>query len=105
MSYLCDICGTQFAEPLVVQKHERLGDWSTVARQELCPICNTPYISRAVDCQCGGLRLENERMCRACRGSLLKRVSAFFDELTAEEEEQFDDWMDGDSIIHRKAWK
>ena len=29
----------------------------------------------------------------------------FCDSLTAEEEEQLDDWMDGDSIKSRREWK
>ena len=45
------------------------------------------------------------RLCRACRGDLLRRFTAFADTLTAEEEDQLDDWLDGDTITNRRTWK
>jgi hypothetical protein len=36
---------------------------------------------------------------------LKKKIINFFDYMTAEEEEQFDIWMDGDSIVNRRKWK
>ena len=46
-----------------------------------------------------------EWLCRPCRRRLLKAVTAFFDDLTVEEEAQFDEWMDGDSITDRRRWE
>ena len=33
-----------------------------------------------------------------------KRLTEFADSLTAEEEQQVDDWMDGDTITNRRNW-
>lgn len=105
MSYICEICGLEFDEPLRIKRAERYGEFILHPTTEICPACNLPYFSKAEPCTCGGLRLEEDILCRKCRGELLKRVNEFFDELTAEEEEQFDSWMDGSSIEHRKNWE
>lgn len=104
MKYLCDICNTSFEEPLVIERPERLGEWFSTDRQELCPICAQPHFSEVDECACGGVRRLHEIMCRDCRRALLKRVADFFDTMTSEEEAQFDDWMDGDSITERNRW-
>ena len=44
------------------------------------------------------------RLCDDCRKSLLDRLTEFADGLTAEEEQQVDDWMDGDTITNRRNW-
>lgn len=105
MSYICDVCNTAFDEPLIVKRNVNLNGWFESTEEALCPICNNPYISKAEPCACGGLRRAHALMCRSCREDLAKRVNDFFDGLTAEEEQQFDDWMDGDTITNRKAWK
>ena len=43
-------------------------------------------------------------LCESCRMSLKRRVTEFFDTLTAEEEQQFDAWMEGSSITERRAF-
>ena len=39
------------------------------------------------------------------REALLARITNFFDTLTCEEESQFDEWMDGDSVSDRRHWE
>ena len=104
MRYQCDVCNTIFDEPRIQTRTERLGEWFSTSREVLCPICATPYFSEIEHCKCGGNRRVNEHMCRECRAELLTRVRTFFDEFTAEEEEQFDEWMDGDTVTNRKEW-
>ena len=43
-------------------------------------------------------------LCGSCRKDLLRRFTAFADTLTAEEEAQLDDWLDGDTITNRRNW-
>lgn len=105
MRYRCDICETVFDEPRVVKRQERLNGFLYSDETAMCPICATPYFSEVEDCTCGGVRERNKPLCKECRSNLLKRITGLFDELTAEEEEQFDDWMDGDSITSRKRWR
>lgn len=105
MSYLCEICGTVFEEPFVQDRRDILGGFPFRDKVSLCPICATPYYHKVEECTCGGVRSVGEKLCRGCRRGLLKRVVDFFDGLTAEEEEQFDDWMDGESITNRKRWR
>lgn len=104
MSYLCDICSVAFDEPLVIKRTVRLNGWLHNEEEALCPLCATPYFSEADRCKCGEVKPKSKNLCRKCKRELLERVTAFFDELTAEEEEQFDEWMDGDTITNRKAW-
>lgn len=104
MRYQCDVCNTIFAEPRIQTSTERLGEWFSTYQEALCPICATPHFSEIERCKCGGNRRVNEHMCRECRAELLARVRTFFDGFTAEEEEQFDEWMDGDTVTNRKEW-
>lgn len=104
MSYLCEICGTAFDEPTIIERNENIAGFWVPYRAAVCPICGTPYFVKAEECSCGGVRIAGDRLCKECRGNLLKRITGFFDELTVEEEEQFDDWMDGESIANRKRW-
>lgn len=83
----------------------------TVFRAEFCkslecPACESPEVEPAEDCpKCGGAMRPGDRLCRSCRKALLARVTDFFDTLTYEEETQFDEWMDGNSITDRRHWE
>lgn len=71
-----------------------------------CPACESPDVEPAEDCpKCGGGIRPEDWLCRACRKKLLARVTDFFDTLTENEESQFDEWMDGNSITDRRHWE
>ena len=71
-----------------------------------CPACESSMVEAAEACpKCGGAMRPRDWLCRPCRRRLVKRVIAFFDDLTCEEEAQFDDWMDGDSVTDRRRWE
>ena len=102
----CQICDAYFDVPMVLE-----GADSTVVpgyrfREELCPVCGQPYIEGAAVCPaCSGYMPEGNILCRACRKSLLSRLCAFADALTADEEAQVDAWMDGRSITERGEFR
>lgn len=104
--YICDNCATPFDEPLRRHYVEHLGDFSHRYTEELCPVCGFDSFSEAEECpRCGGVKRTNEIICPACRKALKRRFTAFADFLTAEEEAQLDDWLDGDTVENRRNWK
>lgn len=104
--YICDHCGMPFGTPRMVQCRETLGDGITRTYTEAhCPSCGCDSLSDADPCpKCGDAKLAEEILCKRCRDELKARITAFADTLTAEEEQQFDDWMDGDTITNRRRW-
>ena len=103
--YICDICATPFDEPRKHVEHTVEDGRIRTDIELLCPICASPYFTNADICpRCGEWKLKQDPLCRACRADLLRRFTAFADKLTAEEEEQLDDWMDGASIKDRRSW-
>jgi ribosomal protein L37E len=103
--HLCDFCGTYFDEPVVIEHTEHLGEFQRRYTEEQCPICGSDSFSDADDCpQCGKPKPADVILCQDCRQNLRRRIVDFFDTLTAEEESQFDDWMDGESITSREEW-
>ena len=104
--YICDYCDARFDEPEAVHYVEVNGDFKRRYTEYFCPICREESFSEADSCpKCGEAKLTTDTLCRACRKDLLNRFTAFADSLTAEEEQQVDDWMDGDSIKSRREWK
>ena len=100
--YLCETCGTVFDEPHRFTLHEHINGIPFDYNGEACPICGGGIFTKANDCpKCGGLKLSSEHLCRSCRADLARRFTAFADELTAEEETQLDEWLDGNSITDR----
>lgn len=103
--YICDYCDARFDEPEAVHYVEVNGDFKRRYTEYLCPICGEESFSEADSCpKCGEAKLTTDTLCRDCRKGLLKRFTDFADSLTAEEEEQLDDWMDGASIKDRRSW-
>ena len=104
--YICEICATPFDEP---RKHvDRTVEDGRIRTdiELLCPICASPYFANADVCpKCREWKPTKYLLCRACRADLLRRLTEFADKLTAEEEQQLDDWMDGDTITNRGKWK
>ena len=72
-----------------------------------CPQCgSTDFRELDVCPHCESqLKAKYAHLCKSCHAELLARIQNFFDTLTAEEEQQFDDWMDGNSITDRKTWR
>lgn len=105
--YICDHCGTPFDEPVTTRYRERIAEGIFREYTEShCPICGCEDFSPADLCpKCGEAKLEPEILCKRCRDELKSSILYFFDTLTAEEESQFDDWMEGDTITHRKDWR
>ena len=103
--YFCQTCGTAFDAPLCHVSTERIDGHNREDREDLCPICCTPYFDEADACpKCGGPKLKTDLLCRPCRRALRDRVIDFADTLTAEEEAQLDDWLDGESVTNRRSW-
>ena len=103
--YICDFCGTGFDEPEAVNYVEINGDCKRRYTEYFCPVCGEESYSDADECpKCGEVKLTGDTLCRDCRKDLLRRFTAFADSLTAEEEQQIDDWLEGDSITNRKKW-
>lgn len=105
--YICNNCGAPFSEPVVVGA----GFWHGLGfhreYEEQCPYCNSDDFDDADTCpNCNvSLRRTSDFVCPGCRTDLLRRFNAFADELTAEEEEELDRLLDGNSVKNRKSWK
>ena len=103
--FVCLDCGAKFDEPLVedcgfVHEFGYQKAWS-----DRCPHCGSGEYIPTTDCpKCNAEMPSTVTLCDDCRAALLEKVNAFFDELTEEEEDQFDEWMDGNSIKSRKRW-
>ena len=104
--YICDYCDARFDEPEAVNYVDVIGDFKRRYTEYFCPICGEESFSEADSCpKCGEAKLTTETLCRDCRKDLLTRFKAFADELTEEEEDQLDSWLDGCSIKSRREWK
>jgi hypothetical protein len=89
LMYICNICGTEFDEPV----------------SGTCPVCaNTDY-DAADSCQCGRLKPKRDALCMDCKERLTNRLCDFLDTLTYEEEEQTDRLLDGNSVHDHNDWR
>ena len=105
INYICNHCNTPFDEPQIINYTENLGEFQMPVSEERCPICGCDSFTAAEECpKCEGAKPLPETLCKKCRKSLKERFIAFADELTAEEEEQLDDWLDGDIVENRRNW-
>lgn len=104
--YLCELCRTPFDRPLTITERAVEDGHIRTDVETLCPVCGHAHYAPAEECPvCKGWKFQHEHLCASCRSDLLRRVIDFADGLTAEEEEQLDDWMDGDTITNRRKWK
>lgn len=104
--YICDLCSTAFDRPFIRRETAVEDGRVRVDLESICPVCGHPHFQEANLCpRCGEWKQRQDRLCRACRSDLLRRFTEFADGLTAEEEEQLDDWLDGDTITNRSKWK
>lgn len=104
MSYICLICDTPFDPPARHKTVDVFEGWPSASTEELCPICASPIFAEADTCRCGNAKLTTDVLCLPCRQELKRRFCAFADALTAEEEMQLDNWLDGDTIQNRTKW-
>lgn len=97
--YVCEICGTFFDEPQVIETKNSDLEINFNYREELCPICASAYFEPADYCpRCKRPKWEKNILCTACKKELLKKVSAFFDELTPDEQKQYEKWAEEENI-------
>lgn len=103
----CQDCGLMFAEPVAVLDGFSHAFGTEVYSAPSCPQCGGRDFAEMDTCpRCARhLKEKTAHLCSRCAGELLARIHSFFDTLTAEEEAQFDDWMDGNSITDRKTWR
>ena len=103
--YICEICNTVFDAPILIQTRNTDGEHIWNERSHICPICATAgCFNPAEPCQCGQWKPKGDILCASCRADLAQRFAAFADELTSDEEEQLDAWLDGDTIENRRNW-
>lgn len=103
--YKCEICGTAFDHPVVREYTDQSVDCKAAFRECVCPACFMPYIEEANTCPgCDGFKFQDEILCKSCRDALLERFRSFADELTSEQEQQLDEWLDGASVTDRGVW-
>ena len=107
MIHKCIDCGLMFAEPAEVLDGFTHEFGQTIYRVPSCPNCGGRDFVEMDTCpRCARhLKEKDAHLCPRCAGDLLRRIHDFFDSLTAEEEAQFDEWMDGNSITDRKTWR
>lgn len=97
--YKCLNCGNVFEEP------KRIGHYYNV--EYVCPNCDSECYQEVDRCGnpgCLNYKAWNNKLCVACAAELKNKVKNFFDSFTEEEEEQFDEWMDGCSITDREGF-
>lgn len=103
--WICNCCGTVFDEPRKRVTTEWIDGHLRTDTELICPLCGEPYIDPVVPCPgCDGFKFPEEILCKDCRKDLLQLITSFADDLTAEQEQQFNDWMDGDIIENRRKW-
>ncbi len=107
--YICDICNTAFNAPAVSVFRVLEDGHIRMDREALCPVCAAPLGDvedlRADLCRCGEWKSMADHLCTRCRRELSARFRAFCDGLTAEEEAQLDDWLDGSSVTSREKFQ
>lgn len=94
--YICLDCGHVFEDPC------KMVDWSpeygkTV--EELCPKCEDGNFLGADRCpDCGRWMPKGDKLCEICREDLRDRFRTFRETLTAAQEDELDEMLDGESI-------
>ena len=103
--YYCELCGTFFDKPHIRTYKDPTVDSRAEFQEVVCPVCLEPHIEEAAFCPaCDQPMPVGPVLCESCRMYFKRRVTEFFDTLTAEEEQQFDAWMEGCSITERRAF-
>lgn len=104
--YRCEDCGAIFCAPMVHSFSENVGGVRRVYTELVCPGCSDSTNYNEIDkCQCGTMKDKSHNLCEKCRISLRNRFIDFLNQLTTEEEEQIDEWLDGNSVRDRRAFQ
>lgn len=95
--YICCDCGYVFEEPKRILDDSPEYGWMVEA---LCPKCEGGDFHEADRCpDCGRWwKLQEDNLCEVCREELRDRFRTFRDTLTAAQEEELDNMLDGNSI-------
>lgn len=104
--YICNDCQKVFLAP--DEEHTSFSHAFGIQRETsyLCPRCGSADFDEATCCpSCSGDMRASDVICRDCRNDLLIRLDMFFSRLSPAELDQFDEWMDGNSILDRKNWR
>lgn len=103
--YICEQCGTAFDEPIIKETMAFSVDgFPKYDIEKFCPICCSYYFTPADYCQCGEAKRKGDKLCGRCKRIVFSKFSEFCDELTEQEVDQLDEWLDGESIKERKRW-
>ena len=103
----CELCGGVFEQPLTRRETCTDGDGRRqIVTALLCPLCGLESrLERVELCPgCGGWKREKEELCDICRRGLKQKFCDFCDELSPEEEDTLDDWLDGRSLRWRERF-
>lgn len=105
--YICNDCGAPFTTPIIVGGGFQHGWGFRREYEEQCPYCNSDDFDDAETCpNCNiSLMRVGDNLCPGCHAELFRKFRAFADELTAEEEKDLDDLLDGRSVTERNGWK
>lgn len=101
--FKCYTCDAVFDEPHIIRESVPTEHGDELYMTAVCPTCGEAF-GEADLCGCGDYKFENEFLCASCRRDLLAKFKDFADGLTAEEEEQLDEWLDGNSIKDRNKF-
>lgn len=94
--YICCDCGHVFDDPKrIVDDSPEYGRFV----ESLCPKCESGNYEVADWCpDCDKWKPKSDKLCEACREELLDRFRTFRETLTAAQEEELDNLLDGNSI-------
>lgn len=104
IQFICEECGGIFVNPVTKEYKENLGEFIRTYKENTCPYCGSEDFSAADLCQCGSAKREGTILCLSCQTWLKEKFAVFADALTADEEKQMDEWLDGCSITEREKW-
>lgn len=101
--FYCVDCESLFENPNRVK--EGFDHWfgTEAYIDDVCPFCGGEAVECHI-CECGGYMTPNDKLCSSCRKDLAGRFAEFCDTLTAEQEEQLDTWLDGNSVTDRSKF-
>lgn len=95
--YMCCECYRAFDEPDTKFERVRTDLGDEIYTTKMCPYCRGEY-AEADRCTCGNVKFKGDVLCYDCRRVLAAKFALFMDGMTAEEAEQLDNWLDGNSV-------
>ena len=98
MMYRCNFCSAVFTEYNILYEGVETDLGTEVYTTHICPVCGCDDYEEVEPCVCGKAKSKDKVLCFDCRRFLKLKLANFAEFLTAEEEEQMDAWLDGNSI-------